>query len=89
MDTVPLPLRLIVCGLPEPEEVTVMDPARVPVAVGLKVTEIVQVAFSARVVPHVVVRLKSPVAAEIDIPLIAPLLAVSVTTWAGLVVVTS
>src|SRR4051794_27244358 len=45
IDTVPLPLRLIVCGLPEPDEVTVIDPARVPVAVGLKVTDIVHVAF--------------------------------------------
>jgi hypothetical protein len=89
IDTVPFPLKLIVCGLPEPDEVTVIVPARVPVAVGLKVTDIVQVAFSASVVPQVVVRLKSPVAAEIDIPLIAPLFAVSVITCAGLVVVTS
>jgi hypothetical protein len=41
----PVPLRLIVCGLPEPDDVTVIDPVRVPAAVGVNVTVIVQVLF--------------------------------------------
>jgi hypothetical protein len=46
----PVPLKLIVCGLPAPDEVIVIAPVRVPVAVGVNVTVIVQVAFCARVV---------------------------------------
>jgi hypothetical protein len=64
----------------------VIAPVRVPAAVGLKATVIVHVLFRANVAAQVVVLLKSPVAAEIEIPLIAPLLAVSVTVCPGLVV---
>jgi hypothetical protein len=39
----PVPERLIVCGLPTPFEVTVMLPVRVPAAVGVNVTLIVHV----------------------------------------------
>jgi hypothetical protein len=83
---IPDPLKLIDCGLPVPEDVMDIAPVRVPTAVGVNVVVIVQVAFCASVVPQVVVRLKSPVAAAIEIPLIAPLLAVSVTVCPALVV---
>jgi hypothetical protein len=62
---------------------------RFPVVVGLNVTDIVQVLFKASVAAQVVVLLKSPVVAEMEMPLIAPLSAVSVTVCAGLVVVTN
>jgi hypothetical protein len=51
----PVPLKLIVCGLPAPEEVTVIDPVRGPAAVGVNVTVTLQVAFCASVVVHVFV----------------------------------
>jgi hypothetical protein len=82
----PVPVRLTVCGLPVPEDVMVIAPVRVPATVGENVTVTVHVPFRARVAVQVVVRLKSPVAAEIEIPLIAPLFAVSVTVWPALVV---
>jgi hypothetical protein len=69
----------MVCGLPEPEDVIVMAPVRVPITVGVKFTVTVHVAFCANVAGHVFVWLKSPVAAEIEMPLIEPLFAVSVT----------
>jgi hypothetical protein len=75
----PVPLKLIVCGLPAPDEVIVIAPVRVPIALGVKITVTVHVAFCANVVGHEFVRLKSPVAADIDMPVIEPLLAVSVT----------
>jgi hypothetical protein len=82
----PVPLRLIVCGLPVPDDVIVTAPVRVPAAVGVKVTVTVQVLFWVSVAAHVVVRLKSPVAAETEIPVTVPLFAVSVTVWPVLVV---
>jgi len=82
----PVPLKLIVCGLPAPEEVIVTPPVRVPVAVGVKVTVTVQVLFCASVAVHVVVLLKSPVAAEMEMPLTLPLFAVRVTVCDALVV---
>jgi len=54
--------------------------------VGVNVAVIVQVLFWASVAVHVVVRLKSPVAAETAMPPTLPLLAVSVTTCEALVV---
>jgi hypothetical protein len=39
----PVPLRLIVCGLPAPDDVIATEPVRVPVAVGVNVTVTVQV----------------------------------------------
>jgi hypothetical protein len=83
---IPDPLKLIDCGLPVPEDVIEIAPVRVPVAVGVNVVVMEQVAFCASVVPQVVVRLKSPVAAPIEIPLIVPLLAASVTVCPALVV---
>ena len=42
--TCPLPVRLIDCGLPAALSVTVIDPVRVPGAVGVNVTSMVQLA---------------------------------------------
>jgi hypothetical protein len=82
----PVPLRLIVCGLPAPDDVIVIAPVRVPVVVGVNVTVTVQALFCARVAVQLVVRLKSPVAAEITMLLTAPLFAVRVTLCDVLVV---
>jgi hypothetical protein len=81
-----VPLKLIVCGLPAPEEVIVIVPVRVPATVGVNVTVIVQVAFCASVARQLFDWLKSPVAAGIEIPLIPPLFAVSVMDCEALVV---
>jgi hypothetical protein len=52
---VPLPLRLAVCGLPAASSVTLSEPLRVPVAVGVKVTLMLQLALAANVVPQLLV----------------------------------
>ena len=52
---VPVPDRVTLCGLLEALSVTTTVPAFVPVAVGVKVTEIVQFAPAATEVPHVLV----------------------------------
>jgi hypothetical protein len=82
----PVPLRLIVCGLPAPDDVIVIAPVRVPVAVGVNVTVTVQVVFCASVAAQLFVWLKSPVAAEIAIVETLPLFAVRVTLCDALVV---
>jgi hypothetical protein len=51
----PVPLKLIVCGLPAPDDVTVIDPVRVPAAVGVNVTVMLQLAFCASVVVQLLV----------------------------------
>jgi len=54
--SVPVPVRVIVCGLPVALSVTVTDAVRVPVAVGVKVTLIVQVPlFAGTELPQVLV----------------------------------
>jgi hypothetical protein len=64
----------------------VIVPVRVPVVVGVNVTVTVQLLFCARLDVQLVVRLKSPVAAETTMLLTAPLFAVSVTLCEVLVV---
>ena len=81
-----MPLKLIVCGLPAPDDVIVIAPVRVPAAVGVNVTVIVHVAFCANVAVQLFVWLKSPVAAETAIVETAPLFAVRVTACDVLVV---
>ena len=81
---VPVPVRATVCGLPAALSVTVMAPVRDPPAVGLKITEIVQVADAATDAPQVLVWLKSPLAAMLVIASVAVPVLVSVTTWAVL-----
>ena len=56
----PVPVSGTVRGLPLALSVTVMVPARAPVAVGVNVTLIVQVIPAASDVPHVFVSAKSP-----------------------------
>jgi hypothetical protein len=46
---VPVPVRFVLCGLPDASSVTETDAIRVPVAVGLKVTLTVQLLPAARV----------------------------------------
>lgn len=61
----PLPVSWSVCGLPAALSVTVSVPVRAPDAVGVKVTEMVQVAPATKLpaVVQVSVSLKSPVVA--------------------------
>ena len=90
-----MPLRLMVCGLPEALSVMLMVATRAPVVVGVKVTLKTQVAFGASVVTQlagVVEEAKSPglvpprlIALMVSGPV--PVL-VSVTVWAALVVPT-
>jgi hypothetical protein len=59
-----VPFNPAVCGLSPAVSLTVNCPARVPVAVGAKVTLMVHLLFVARVVPQVVAdTAKSPVVA--------------------------
>jgi len=58
----PEPERVADCGLPEALSVTFKVPVRVPDAVGVKVTLIVQLALGASELPHVLVSAKSPLA---------------------------
>ena len=51
----PVPVRLAVWGLLLASSTTVSAPLRVPVAVGVNVTLIVQLAKAARLVPQVLV----------------------------------
>ena len=46
---IPLPVMVMVCGLPATLSVSVMVAKRLPVADGVKVSEMVVVAFGARV----------------------------------------
>src|SRR5713226_7815017 len=49
---VPVPVKLICCGLPEALSVMLMVPVRVPVAVGVNVTLIVQLVLTASELPQ-------------------------------------
>lgn len=86
----PVPLSETCCGLVGSEFVTRKVAVRVPPAVGVKVTLIVQLAPAAKVEPQVVVRAKSPAfvpvkEVTIEVRLVVPML-LRVTTWAELVV---
>ena len=89
---VPVPDRLTCCGLPPPSSVNLTTAFRVPVAVGLKVTVIVQFAWAAMLEPQVLVSEKSPLLAPLRMIFLKfscalPML-VSVTLWGGLLVPT-
>ena len=90
--SVPFPDRVTACGLSGALSEMVMAPARGPIAVGVKVTEIVQVAFGAKLVPQVSVSAKSPLALMlVNISIALPVL-VSVSGGigcAGLVVLSN
>jgi hypothetical protein len=85
----PVPVRVEVCGLPTALSATLNDPVLVPVAVGVNVTLMVQLALAPRLVVQVVVEtLKSPVV-EITMLFSATVcLLASVNTLAALVVPT-
>ena len=55
LDAAPVPVRLTVCGLPVALSVTVIVPGWLPVAVGLKVTLMEQLAPAATEAPQVLV----------------------------------
>ena len=59
---IPLPLSVMVCGLFPALSVNVIVPLRCPIAMGEKTTEISHADWAARVMPHVLVEEKSPVA---------------------------
>lgn len=57
---VPVPLKLTVCGESPALSVIVNVPVRLPADVGVKVTEIVQLAPAATLLPQVLTSAKSP-----------------------------
>ena len=67
---VPVPVRGAVCGLPGALSAMDTEAVRAPVAVGRKVTLIVQDAPAASVVPHVVVRAKSAALVPVSVMLL-------------------
>jgi hypothetical protein len=82
----PPPLKATVCGDPLALSVIVSVPMREPAAIGVKVTEIVQLVPVAKLGPHVLVSAKSP-DAVMDVMVRAAVLELdSVTVCAALVV---
>jgi len=73
--SVPVPVSETACGLPVASSVMVTLAARFPVAVGLNVTLMEQLALAATLAPHVLVSAKSP--------LLAPLMAMLVIVRAA------
>jgi hypothetical protein len=92
VNVAPVPVRLMVCGLPAALSVIVTLAVRLPLAVGVKVTLMVQLAPVARELPHVFVCTKSPllvpvIAMLVRLTAVLPVLA-KVTAWAVVVVPT-
>ena len=88
-----MPVRATFCGLPPPSSLRLTAAFRVPVAVGLKVTEIVQLAPAAILVPQVLVSEKSwksvpVIVIPVNFNCVLPVF-VTVTFCAGLVVPTA
>lgn len=82
--SVPVPVRLTVCGLPVPLEVMVKVPVRVPVAEGVKPMFTVQVNPEESEVEQVFELMeKSPELTWKPIPVTLPLFAVKVTPCVG------
>jgi len=81
----PVPLSATVCGEPVALSLMVSVPVRVPPAVGVKVTETVQLPPAAKLVPQVLVSVKSPEAVIELIPRAADPEFVRVIVWAALV----
>jgi hypothetical protein len=84
----PVPVRLTVCGLPEALSVTLKVPVRVPDAVGVNVTLMVQFPLAAREPPQVLLAAKSPPAAMLVMVRVALPVLDRVTVCAALVVPT-
>ena len=87
--SVPVPVRLTACGLPEAVSVIVSVPLRAPVAVGVKVTSIAQLLPAATDPLQLLVSAKSPVVAMLVMLKGAVPLFPSVTTCGALVVLTT
>jgi hypothetical protein len=85
----PTPERPTVCGLPPALSVMVTDAVRLPLAVGVNITLIVQLPPAASELPHVFVCAKSPAFAPVIAMLdrLKPALPVlpRVTVWGALV----
>jgi hypothetical protein len=88
VDSVPVPVRPTVCGLPEALSLTLKLPVRVPDAVGVNVTLMVQFPPAARELPQLLVSAKSPLAMMLLIVRVALPVLESVTVCAALVVPT-
>ena len=88
----PVPERLTVCGLPLALSVMLTEAVRLPLAEGLNVTLIVQLALAATELPHVLVWTKSlalvPVSARLVMLKAALPVLLRVRVWAALVVPT-
>jgi len=83
-----VPLRETICGLPAALSLMDTSPVRVPVAVGVKVTLMVQLAAAATLPPHVLLAAKSPLATMLEIARGPVPLFVSITICGALVVPT-
>jgi hypothetical protein len=85
-DCTPVPFWLMVCGDPAALSAMLTAPVRVPLAVGVNVTPMVQEAPAATELPQVLVSAKSPLA-EMLVMLSVPVpVLVSVEDWGALVV---
>jgi hypothetical protein len=82
----PTPERVKTCGLVQSLSFTFSDALRFPIAAGVKVTEIVQFAFDARLLEQFVVSANSPDNVGMLIANGTALTFVTVSTFAGLVV---
>jgi hypothetical protein len=86
----PVPARVIVCGLPTALSIMLTEAARLPIAAGVNLTLIVQLALAANELPQVLVTVKSlefvPVAAMLVMVKLAFPVLVRVTDCAVLVV---
>lgn len=82
----PVPESAVVCGLSGALSVMLKFPFREPFAVGVKVTEIVQLALGGRLAGQLLVWAKSPLTLMFAITTEPLLVLVSVTDWVALVV---
>jgi hypothetical protein len=81
---VPVPLKLTVCGLPLALSVRAISPVLVWIAVGVKVTETVQLAEAARELPQLLDWAKSPEAVMLEMVRVALPVLINVTAWEAL-----
>ena len=88
LDAAPVPVRLTVCGLPVALSVTVIVPGWLPVAVGVKMTLMEQLAPAAKEAPQVLVWAYGALAAMLVMFRAAVPELVRVTDCAALVVFT-
>ena len=86
--SVPVPVRLTVCGLFDASLVATREPVRVPDAVGVKVTAMVQTAPIASELPQLLLWVKSPPGTMLLMLIVAVPVLLSVTDWEALLVPT-